>query len=114
MFKPYIFTSISTSHILLTFKPILVIFVTLDASRKGLQNLFSVQKLLTNAEKVIKLYLQRFFTSLSTYNNKITICSSLNKHTLNFLSHILYRKKNSTRLYKDNFFTLSNNILLYV
>jgi hypothetical protein len=69
-----------------------MIFVTLDASRKRLQNLFNVQKQLTNVEKVIKIYLQRFFTSLSIYL-KITIYSSLNKHTPNFLSHIFLLKR---------------------
>jgi hypothetical protein len=49
-------------HTLLIFKPISVIFVTLDAPRKGLQNLLNVQRLLTNVEKEIKFYLQRFFT----------------------------------------------------
>jgi hypothetical protein len=70
-----------------------VIFVKLlNALIKGLKNLFNVQRFLTNVEKVIKLYLQRFFTCLSTYHIKITICSSLNKHTPNILSHILYPK----------------------
>jgi len=41
-------------------------FVTLDAPRKGLQNPFNAQRPLTNVEKVIKFYLQRFFTYLST------------------------------------------------
>jgi hypothetical protein len=72
-----------------------MIFVALDACRKGLQNLLNVQILLTNAEKVIKLCVQIVFTSLSTYHIRITICFSLNKHTPNFLSHILYRKNNS-------------------
>jgi hypothetical protein len=67
MLKPYNFTSFtSISHVLLILKPISMIFVTLDAPRKGLQNLFNVQRLLTNVEKVIKLYLQRFFTCLLT------------------------------------------------
>ncbi len=110
MLKPYIFTSTSTSHILLILKPIPMIFVTLDASKKGLQNLFNVQRLLTNVEKFIKLYLQIFFTSLFTYH--IKICSSLNKHIPNFLSHIVYQKRNSIGLYKDNFFTLSNHSTL--
>jgi hypothetical protein len=115
MLKPYIFTSFtSISHILFILKTISVIFVTLNAPRKGLQNLVNVQRLLTNVEKVIKLYLQRFFTYLFTYHIKITIYSSLNKHTPKFLSHILYPKRNSTGLYKDNFFTLNNNIVLYV
>ncbi len=57
------FTSFtSMRHTLLIFKPISVIFVTLDAPRKGLQNLLNVQRLLTNVEKEIKFYLQRFFT----------------------------------------------------
>ncbi len=111
--KPYILTSFtSISHILLILKIIPVIFVTLYASKKGLKNLFNGQRLLIDAEKVIKR--RRFFTSLSPYHIKITICSSLNKHTPNFLSHIFYRKTNSTILYKNNFFTFSNNILLYV
>jgi hypothetical protein len=37
-----------------------MIFVTLDAPRKGLQKLFNVQRLLTNVNKIIKLYLQMF------------------------------------------------------
>jgi hypothetical protein len=114
MLKCYIFTSFtSISHILLIFKITLVIFVTLDASWKGLKN-FNGQKLLTNVEKIIKLHLQRLFTSLSTYHTKIIICSFLNKHIPNFLSHILYWKRNSTKLYKNNFFIFNNNILLYV
>jgi hypothetical protein len=88
-----------------------MIFVILDARRKGLQNLFNVQKLSTNVKEIIKFYLQRLFTYLSTYHIKITICS-LYKHNPNFLSHILYPKKNSIGLYKDNFFTLNNNIVL--
>jgi hypothetical protein len=56
MFKPYIFTSFtSIRHILLNFKLIPMIFVTLDASRKGQQNHFNVQRVLTNVEKIIKL-----------------------------------------------------------
>jgi hypothetical protein len=86
----------------------------MHASRHGLQNLFNVQRLLTNVKNVIKLYLQRFLTSLYTYHIEITIHSSLNKHTPNFLSHILYQKKNSTSLYNFIFFTISSNILLYV
>jgi len=67
VFQPYILTPfISISHILLIFKPIPMIFVRLHASRKGLQNLFIVQRPSTNVEKVIKLYLQRFFTYLFT------------------------------------------------
>jgi hypothetical protein len=45
---------------MLILQPILVIFVTLDAPRKGLQNPFNVQRPLTNVNKVIKFYLQRF------------------------------------------------------
>jgi hypothetical protein len=93
MFKPYISTSFtSIRHILLILKLIPVIFVTLDAPRKGLKNLFNVQRVLTNVEKVIKLYLQRFFTYLFTYYIKITICSFFNKHSPIFLSHILTQK----------------------
>jgi len=56
MLKPYIFTSFtSIRHILFNFKLIVVIFVTLDTSRKGQQNYFSVQRVLTNVEKIIKL-----------------------------------------------------------
>jgi hypothetical protein len=107
MLKAYIFTSFtSIRHILLILKPIPMIFVTSDASKKGLQNLFNVQRLLTNAEKVIKFNLQRFFTSLSTYHIKITICSSLNKHTPNFLSHILYQKKRIPLYYIKTTFSL--------
>jgi len=91
-----------------------MIFVILDAPRKGLQNLFNVQKLLTNVKKITKFHLQRFFTHLSIYHIKITICFSLYKHNPNFLSHIFYPKKNSTGLYKDNLFTFSSNIVLYV
>jgi len=36
-------------------KSISVIFVILDAPRKGLQNLFNIQRLLINAKKIIKL-----------------------------------------------------------
>jgi hypothetical protein len=90
-----------------------MIFVTLDAPRKGLQNPFNVQGSLTNVKKVIKLYLQRFFTYL-VYLIEITICFCLNKHTSNILSHILYREKNSTKLYKDIFFPISSNIVLHV
>jgi hypothetical protein len=44
MLKPYIFTPFtSISHILLIQKPIPMIFVTLDAPRKGLQ-IFSMFK----------------------------------------------------------------------
>jgi hypothetical protein len=65
MLKPFIFTPFtSIGHILLIQKPIPMIFVTLDAPRKGLQIFFNVQTLLTNVEKIIKLYLQRFFTYL--------------------------------------------------
>jgi hypothetical protein len=88
-----------------------MILGTLDAPSKGLQNRFSVQRVFINVEKVIKLYLQRFFTYLFTYHIKITICYSLDKHIPNFLSHILYPKRNSIGLYKDNFFTPSNNIV---
>jgi uncharacterized protein YueI len=49
--------------------------------KKGLQNLFNVQRPWTNVEKVKKLYLQ---TSLP-YHVKYTIYSSLNKHTPNVL-----------------------------
>jgi hypothetical protein len=63
-----------------------MIHVTLDAPRKGLQNPLNVQKLLTNVDKIIKLYLQICLS----YPIKITICFSLNEHTLNILSHILY------------------------
>jgi hypothetical protein len=34
--------------------------VTLDALRKGLQNIFNVQKPLTNVEKIIKFYTKVF------------------------------------------------------
>jgi hypothetical protein len=48
------------------FKLILVIFETLNVPKKGIQNPFNVQRLLTNVKKIITLYLQRFFTYLST------------------------------------------------
>jgi hypothetical protein len=83
--------------------------MTSDALKKGLQNLFNVERPWINVEKMIKLYLQRFFTYMSTLPFFF-----LNKHTLNTLSHILYFKKNSNELYKNNFSTLTNNILLYV
>jgi hypothetical protein len=43
-----------------------MIFMTLDVPKKGLQTDFNVKRLLINVEKVIKFYLQRFFTYLST------------------------------------------------
>jgi hypothetical protein len=41
-------------------------------------------------------------------------CSNFSSLASRFVSHILYQKQNSTKLYKDNFFIFSNNILLYV
>jgi hypothetical protein len=94
MLKPYIFTSLtSISHIFAHLKTNSNDFCDIYASKHGLQNLFNVQRLLTNAKNVIKLYLQRFLTSLYTYHIEITIHSSLNKHTPKNLSHILYQKK---------------------
>ncbi len=66
-----------------------MIFVILDAPRKGLQIFFNVQRLSTNMEKVIKLYLERFFPYFSTYYIKITIFSSLYKHILNYFPFVV-------------------------
>jgi hypothetical protein len=66
MFKPYIFTLFtSISHILLIFRSS-DDFCDITCAKKGLKNIFNVQGLLTNVEKIIKLYLQRFFTFLSS------------------------------------------------
>ncbi len=59
----------------------------------------------SDVEKVMKLYLQRFFTSLSTYD----MFFFEQTHSKLFISYFL-PKKNSTRLYKDKIFTHSNNI----
>jgi hypothetical protein len=89
-------------------------FVTLDGLKMGLQNPLNVQRLLTNVEKIIKCYLQRFFTYLSTlpyYNYNMFF---LNKHTPNILSHILHPKKISIGLYKDIFFKLLVTTLYFM
>jgi hypothetical protein len=40
--------------------------MTLNATKKGLQNIFNVERPWTNVEKTIKLYLERFFTYMFT------------------------------------------------
>jgi hypothetical protein len=47
-----------------------MIFMTLNVPKKGLQNLFNVERPWTSMEKVIKLYYQRFFIYLSTLTYK--------------------------------------------
>jgi hypothetical protein len=88
-----------------------MIVVTLDVTRKGVQNPLNVQKLLKNVEKAINFI---YKSTCLFYHIKITLCSSFNKRSPSILYHIFYPKRNSIGLYKKNFFILSNNIVPYV
>ncbi len=93
MFKPYIFTPLHFHKPYLTYlKTNYSDFCDIKCTKKRAKNSFNVQRLLTNVKKIMKLYLQWFFAYFFTYHIEITICSSLNKHTLNILSHIFTQK----------------------
>jgi hypothetical protein len=49
-------------HTLLIFKPILVIFVTLDAPRKGLQNIFKCSKAIDQCGENYKILFTKVFS----------------------------------------------------
>jgi hypothetical protein len=65
--------------------------VTLDAPRKGLQNLFDIQSLWINVKEFIKLYLQKVFHIL-VYHIKITIFFE-QTHSKHFIAYSLSKEE---------------------
>jgi hypothetical protein len=85
-------------------------FYEIRCAKKGVTKSFQGSKAI---DQCVKSY-KSFSHTCLPYHIKNIICSSLNEHTPNNLSYILYPKKKIIQPYKHNFFFLSSNIVLYV